>query len=65
MFRFVPERVRLCRRVLRRQVRTWGPRTHLLYFTAVMIESHGYYGIAAALCLALGVAAEWIGEEDA
>lgn len=31
-----------------------GP-AHLLYFLGVAVESHGFYGYAAMVCLVLGV----------
>lgn len=39
----------------------WGERAHLLYFALVFVESHGFYGWAAALCLTLGLLGEIYG----
>ena len=51
----------ICKEFLHTCLTSTGERVHLLYFGMVAIESH-YYFIAAAVCLAIGILAELVGE---
>lgn len=38
---------------------------HMAYLGLVAVESHGWYGKAAAVMLLLGIAAHWVGVGEA